>query len=521
MTGPDVSRTGEPAAPTRRDLVFVIVALVATTLLSALDQAIFSTALPTIVGDLGGVDEMLWVTTAYMLAITVTMPIYGKLGDLIGHKILFQVSLVLFIGGSILGGLSGSMAVLIIARAVQGLGGGGLIILAQAIIADIAPPRQRGTYMGVIGGCIAVASVLGPILGGWFTDSVGWRWAFWFNLPLGLFSLVIAIAFLRTPQHKTHRPQLDVLGIMTMTVWVTAVILLTSWGGREYAWGSTTILGLIAVAAVFAGLFLLAERKAVQPIIPLDLFRDRNFNLATIVGLISALAMFGILTYMPSYLQMVTDLSATKSGLMLVPMSVGILITSLGSGILTSRTGRYKWMPIVSCFAGGVGLYLISALTIESSLWTVGIYLFFFGAAQGLAVQILVLIVQNSFSISKVGTATAANNFFRQIGASLGSAAVGTVFTNRLMTRLTERLAGASDGLASALDPTSLTPALVAQLPEEAKHAVVTSYGEALTPIFFYIAPIMILAAALSFFIREKPLGTRNVVLDEQGVEAV
>ncbi|MCE5253691.1 MAG: DHA2 family efflux MFS transporter permease subunit [Actinomycetia bacterium] len=515
MTLKDGAPVGTPAgsgteAVRRRDLAFIVVALIVTTLLSALDQVIFSTALPTIVGDLGGVDQMLWVTTAYMLAATITMPIYGKLGDLMGHKTLLLSALFLFLVGSVIGGLSNGMPVLIAARAVQGLGGGGLIVLSQAVIADVVPPRRRGTYMGIIGGCFAVASVLGPLLGGWFTDTIGWRWAFWFNLPLGVLAVATAAAFLKTSSRRQDLPRLDILGSVTMAVSVTAIVLVTSWGGRQYAWDSGPILGLIGTALVFGALLVAAERRAAHPIIPLHLFRERNFNLPTLAALLIAIAQFGVIAYLPSYLQMATGLSASESGLLLVPGSVGILLTSVGSGVLAARTGRYKWMPIASCCIVGLALFLLSNQKADASVWAIGAYQFVFGVGLGLSIQILVLIVQNSFPISEVGTATAANNFLRQIGASLGSAVVGTVFTNRLMNLLNERLVGQPGVSAQVLDPNSLTSALVAALPDQLRRAVVTSYADALTPVFLYLVPLMAAGVVILLFVKEKPLGVRN-----------
>jgi EmrB/QacA subfamily drug resistance transporter len=506
-TGPEPAGTSDPspelAGANKRDVGFVFAGLLVAMLLSSLYQTIFATALPTIVGDLGGLDQMLWVTTVYILAVTITMPIYGKLGDLIGHKVLFLSALILFLAGSVLGGLSNSMATLICARAIQGLGGGGLMVLSLAIIADVVPPRQRGTYMGAIGSMFGIASVLGPILGGWFTDALGWRWVFWFNLPLGLIAIACAAVFLKMPLEKKKRPTLDIAGIATMAVAVSALVLVASWGGRQYGWGSTTILGLIAGAVVAGILFAVVERKAVEPIIPLHLFRDRNFNLATTGGLFSAIAMFGVVSYLPSYLQMATGLSATKSGLLLVPLSIGILSMSLGSGALASKTGRYKWMPIAGSLVVALGLFLLSTLSVNASLWTVGAYLFVFGAGQGLVIQILVLTVQNSFPITEVGTATAANIFFREIGASLGSAVVGAL--------LIERLATSDGGYAATLDPNSLTPVLVNQLPEGVKSVVVTSYSEALTPVFLYLLPMMVVGAVILSFIKEKSLAVTNV----------
>ncbi len=498
----------EPAVG-KRELGFLMVALFASLLLAALDQTIFGTTLPTIVGELNGVEQMLWVTTSYMLAATITMPVYGKLGDLLGHKPLLLGSLALFLAGSVLGGLSGSMPVLIGARAVQGLGGGGLMIMALAIIADVVPPRQRGTYMGILGSVWSFSSVLGPVLGGWFADSIGWRWAFWLNLPIGVIAVILVLLFFRAPAHDRGRPRLDVVGMASMAVATTAIILVISWGGREHAWASPLILGLAGVFVVVGGLFVFVESRAAEPIIPLHLFRDRNFNLATAGGLLTSVAFMGVVIYMPSYLQMATGLSATKSGLLLVPLTVGILLASLGTGAMASRTGRYKWMPPTSGLLIAVSLYLLSTLNAGTSVWIACLYLFIHGVGNGIGFQILNLIVQTSFRLSEVGTATGAHSFFRQIGASFGSAVVGTLFTSRLVGQLTERL-GALGGESPPVDSHSLTPAIVAQLPEEVKNAVVTSYNEALTPVYLYITPLMVVAFVLFLFIKERPLAVTN-----------
>ncbi len=497
-------------AANRRELTLVVAALFVTTLLAALDQTIFATALPTIVGDLNGVDQMLWVTTAYLLAATVTMPVYGKFGDLLGHKPLLLVALVLFLTGSVLGGLAGSMPVLIAARAVQGLGGGGMMILSQAIIADIIPPRRRGTYLGILGGAWAIASVLGPILGGWFVDTIGWRWAFWFNLPLGILAVVATSVFLRTPTRRKEAPRIDGLGMATLAVVTTAIVFVASLGGRQYAWGSPIVLGLAAVAIVGSALFVVVERRAAEPIVPLLVFRDRNFDLVTIAGLLSSIAFMGVIIYMPSYLQMVSGLSATKSGLLLVPLSAGILIASVGSGARVSRTGRYRWMPAAGAFLSTVSLYLLSTLTIDTELWTICLYLFVCGLGTGIGFQILIVMVQNSFPITMVGTATGAHNFFRQIGATLGSAIVGTLFASRLLGLLGERLAAIGAGSGGVVDPNALTPASVAQMSEPLKTAVVSSYNDALAPIYLYLVPMMAVAFVLLLFVREKPLAVTN-----------
>jgi EmrB/QacA subfamily drug resistance transporter len=492
----------------RRELFFIMVALFASLLLSALDQTIFATTLPTIVGELKGVHLMLWVATAYLLAATITMPVYGKLGDLLGRKPLLFAGLGLFLAGSVLGGLAWNMSVLILARAIQGLGGGGLMILALAVVADIVPPRRRGTYVAVLVSVWSFSSVLGPILGGWFADSAGWRWAFWFNLPIGVVAFVLVLLFLRAPMRGKARVKLDVAGMAAMAGATTAMILITSWGGSQYPWTSPEILGLGGLFLVLAGLFVWIESRAVEPIIPLSLFRSRNFNLATMGGLLISIAFMGVIIYMPSYLQMVTGLSATKSGLLLVPMTIAILVTSLSTGALTSRTGRYKWMPPTSGALIGLSLYLLSTLNAGTSVWLVCLYLVVHGIGNGLALQILNLIVQTSFPVSQVGTATGSFSFFKQIGASFGSAVVGTLFTRQLVRLLNDNLA--ATGVNAAIDPNSLTPALVDRLPEGARTAVVMSYNGALTPVYLRIMPLMVLAFVLFLWIKEKPLAHVN-----------
>lgn len=492
----------------KRALRLVFAGLVVAMLLSSLDQTVFSTALPTIVGELGGVEHMLWVTTAYLVAATTMMPVYGKLGDLIGRKSLFMAALGLFLIGSVAGGLADSMAALITGRAIQGLGGGGLVILAQAIIADVVPPRQRGRYMGILGAVFGLSAVLGPLLGGWFTDGPGWRWAFWLNIPLSLAAIAAAAVFLREPQRATGSPKLDVAGITTMAVAVTAAVLVTSWAGTEYAWSSPTILILSAVAVVAAVVFVYVESRAVEPVIPLRLFRDRNFNLATLGGLCLAIAMFGAVGYLPTYLQMVTGLSATLSGLLLLPMVGAVMAAATTSGTLASSTGRYKWMPLVGTLLVSAALLLLATVRVDTSLWLVCSYLFLLGAGIGLGLQILVLIVQNSFPVTQVGTATAANNFFREIGASFGSALVGTLFTSRLVHLLHEKTAGLSG--ASRVDANSLTPSLVNDLPTGLREAVVSAYNDALMPVFLYLVPLMLVGFVALLFVDEKPLATTN-----------
>jgi len=496
----------EAVAATRRHILLVFAGLMVTMLLASLDQMIFSTALPTIVGELDGVNHMLWVTTAYILASTITLPVYGKLGDLIGRKGLFIMAIAIFMVGSVIGGLAHNMTWLIAGRAVQGLGGGGLLILAQAIIADVVPARQRGRYMGIMGGVFAISSVAGPLLGGWFTDSIGWRWAFWMNIPLGILAITSAAFFLRLPKNTNRNPSIDVAGISLLAVASTCLVLMTTWGGNTYDWNSPVIIGLI-IGAVLAGIsFVFVERRAAEPIMPLHLFRQRNFNLTTIVGLIIGVAMFGALAYLPTYLQMVTGANATQAGLLMIPLMAALLIASIVSGQLVSKTGRYKWFPITGMVLVGISLYLLSTMTPTLAVWIICGYLAIMGLGLGMSMQILILIVQNTFPVTEVGTATASNNYFRQIGASLGSAIVGSLFVAKLTQLLGERLP--AGGTSAEGGNNSLTPAVVRDLPQAVHDVIVGAYNDALTPVFLYMVPLVVVGLILLFFVVEKPLAT-------------
>ncbi|HEY8912761.1 MDR family MFS transporter [Lacisediminihabitans sp.] len=493
------------APTTRRNVLLVFAGLMVAMLLASLDQTIFSTALPTIVGQLDGVNHMLWVTTAYILASTIVMPVYGKLGDLVGRKWLFIAAIGLFIVGSVVGGMAGSMTALIVGRAIQGLGGGGLMILAQAIIADVVPARERGKYSGIMGAVFAISSVAGPLLGGFFTDGPGWRWAFWMNLPLGAIAIASAVFFLKLPKGSTSKPRIDYAGMTVLALAATCLVLFTTWGGNTYDWNSPVILGLIAGTVVAAVAFLLIERRAAEPVIPLHLFKNRNFNLTTAAGLIVGVAMFGALAYMPTYLQMVTGVGATQAGFLMIPMMGALLVSSVVSGQIVSKTGRYKAIPVVGTVLVAVALTLMSTLLATTAVWIICVYLAIMGLGLGMSMQILILVVQNSFPVSQVGTATASNNFFRQIGSSLGSAVVGSLFVSRLTASLADNLpAGASGGS----NTNSLTPAVVNSLPQGVRNIIVGAYNESLAPIFLYLVPLVLVAAVLLLFVQEKPLAT-------------
>jgi len=493
-------------AAKKRSIRLLFAGLIVTMLLASLDQTIFSTALPTIVGELHGVDEMLWVITIYILASTIMLPIYGKLGDLVGRKGIFITAIAVFILGSIVGGLAQDMTWLIIGRGVQGLGGGGLMLLSQAIIADVVPARERGRYMGVMGGVFALSSVAGPLLGGWFTDGIGWRWGLWMNVPLGILAIISAVFFLKLPKHPRPEGRVDVAGMALLGITSTLLVLVTTWGGSKYDWNSPTILIMAVGTVACAGAFVWVEHKADLPIMSLHLFKDRNFNLTTAAALITGVAMFGTLAYLPTYLQMVTGANATQAGLLMIPMMAGLLITSIGSGQLVSRTGRYKWLPITGMFVVAVALVLLSSMTPTMPVWVICAYLAVMGIGLGMSMQILVLIVQNQFPNSQVGMATASSNYFRQIGASLGAAVVGSLFATRLTGLLTERMPATGAGGSGGAN--SLTPELVRNLPPAVRDIVIGAYNDALTPIFIYMVPLLLLAGILLFFIKEIPLAT-------------
>lgn len=505
-----------------RTVLFLFIGLMITMLLAALNQTVLSTALPTIVGELDGVDQMTWVITAYILASTVVMPMYGRISDLFGRKPILLVAISLFIAGSVVGALAPNIELLIAARVIQGLGGGGLMILSQAAIADVVPARERGRYMGAMGAVFAVASVAGPLLGGWLTEGPGWRWAFWMNIPLGLLAIAACMVFLRLPKKDNATlPALDYFGMTLIAAATTALVLVCTWGGSTYEWASPQIIGLIIATVVLAALFCWAETRAANPVIPMGLFTNRNFILTTIAALMIGIAMFGALGYMPTYIQMVTGVSATVAGMLMIPMMGGLLVASVASGQAVTRTGRYKVFPIVGSIVIGVGLALLSTLHVESPTWLICVYLGVLGIGIGLAMQLLTLIVQNEFPGRIVGTATASSNYFRQVGATLGSAVVGSIFASRLITLLSEKLAGtdiATGGDADAFRK-HLTPAGVAALPDAVREPIIHAYNEALLPIFLFLVPVAVIALIALCFIDEKPLSTS--VQDETLAESL
>lgn len=515
----------------RKRAWWVLSSLMVAMLLASLDQMIFSTALPTIVGELGGVDHMMWVITAYMLGETIMLPIYGKLGDILGRKTLFIGALTIFLLGSMIGGIAHTMMILILGRAVQGIGAGGLMILSQAIIADVVPARERGRFMGVMGSIFGLSAVLGPLLGGWFTEGIGWRWAFWMNLPLGIVAIAIAFSRLRIPKADKQPLQWDFAGTIFMIVATVSLILFTTWGGTTYAWSDPVIIGLIVTSILSAVLLVVVEKRAKNPLIPLDFFANRNFTVTTLAGLVIGITMFGVLGYMPTYLQMVEGISATEAGYMMIPMMVGLMGCSIWSGQRITKTGTYRHFPMVGMTIVFGSLFMFHAIKVESSLWYIGLCLFVIGVGLGLGMQVLVLVVQNTLPMAVVGSATAVNNFMRQIGASIGSALVGGLFVGNLKPLLEDRIPGAIQQLPAeqaqamaghSIDANSVTPTMVDHLPGPLHEVFISSYHDALIPVFLVLMPMVVIAFLLVAAIQHEPLRetTRLMEADKAAAEA-
>jgi EmrB/QacA subfamily drug resistance transporter len=480
-------------------VLIIIIALLLGMLLAALDQTIVATALPTIVGDLGGAEHISWIITAYLLAATVSTPLWGKLGDLYGRKVFFQAAIVIFLVGSALSGLANSMLWLIVSRALQGLGGGGLMVGAQAIIGDIVSPRERGKYQGLFGAVFAVTTVIGPLIGGVLTQHASWRWVFYVNLPIGIVALVVTAIVLPSNLSRIHRI-IDYWGAVLLALGVTALVLLTSLGGTTYPWSSPAIYALGVGAVVLLVAWALVERRAPEPILPLRLFANRVFSATSAIGFVVGFAMFGAITYLPVFLQVAKGADPTTSGMQLLPMMAGVLVTSIGSGFLISRWGRYKIFPVVGTAVMTLGLYLLSTVGPTTPNSEMYLYMVVFGAGLGGVMQVLIIAVQNAVAHRDLGVATAGATFFRSIGGSFGTAVFGAIFANLLGGRLAEQLHGIPlpPGLAGSVNPGEL-----AHLPPQVLTAVVNAYASTIQTVFLVAVPIAAVAFILTWLLPE------------------
>ncbi|MFE7576496.1 MDR family MFS transporter [Streptomyces sp. NPDC057521] len=498
--GPPATKA-EPSAPPQRSVRVVVLALMIAMLLAMLDNLIVGTAMPTIVGDLGGLEHLSWVVTAYTLATAASTPIWGKLGDMYGRKGIFLTSIVIFLIGSVLSGMAQDMGQLIGFRAIQGLGAGGLMVGVMAIIGDLVPPRERGKYQGMMAGVMAIAMIGGPLVGGTITDHLGWRWSFYINLPLGAVALIMITAVLHLPKRERTKRNVDYLGAALLTIGITAIVLVTTWGGSEYDWNSAVIMELIAIGVAALAGFLFVETKAAEPIIPLHIFRNRNFTLMSVVGFMAGFVMFGAVLFLPLYQQSVQHASATNSGLLLLPMLLSMMVVSLVVGRVTTSTGKYKIFPIVGSVLMVVGLFLLAQMDTGTSRFTSGLYMAVLGAGMGFLMQITMLVAQNSVELKDMGVASSSTTLFRTLGSSFGVAIMGALFTGKVQDEMAAHGGGAATAHSAQLDAASL-----AKLPVPVREAYEFAVSSGTHVAFLVGASVGLIAVVASLFVKEVPL---------------
>jgi EmrB/QacA subfamily drug resistance transporter len=502
--GGDGAASAVPIHLSPAQVRLVIFGLMLGMLLAALDQTIVATALPTIVGDLHGLSHLSWVVTAYLLASTASTPVWGKLGDLYGRKVFFQAAIVVFLVGSVLAGLSRNLDELIAFRAIQGLGGGGLIVGAQATVGDVVSPRDRGRYQGMFGAVFGVSSVIGPLIGGFFVDHLSWHWIFYINVPVGAVALVVTAAVLPSATTRVHHV-IDYLGTALLTLAATSLVLLTSLGGNTYAWRSAPIVIMGVSAVVLLALFTIVERRAPEPVLPLPLFANRTFSSASAIGFVVGFAMFGAITFLPLYMQDVKGVSPTASGLRLVPLMVGLLVTSIASGQLISRIGQYKYFPVVGTAVMTGGLFMLSRLGAATSYGYAAVGMLVLGLGLGMVLQVLVIAVQNAVDYKDLGTATSGATFFRSIGASFGVAVFGAIFSNQLTGNIRHYLGNVA--LPAHFTGTAgLSPSELARLPTPVRHGIAAAFAASLQTVFVVAVPITLVAFLLTWLLPQLPL---------------
>ncbi|MEV8310611.1 MDR family MFS transporter [Streptomyces flavidovirens] len=491
----------QPREAQPRSVRVVLLALMIAMLLAMLDNMIIGTAMPTIVGELGGLEHLSWVVTSYTLATAASTPIWGKLGDLYGRKGIFLTAIVVFLVGSVLSGMAQDMGQLIGFRALQGLGAGGLMVGVMAIIGDLIPPRERGKYQGMMAGVMALAMIGGPLVGGTITDHLGWRWSFYINLPLGAVALAMVTAVLHLPKKERSQARIDYLGAALLTVGITAIVLVTTWAGTEYAWSSAIIMELIAVGVAALVGFLFVESRAAEPIMPLHIFRNRNFTLMSVIGFLTGFVMFGAVLFLPLFQQSVQGASATNSGLLLLPMLMAMMVVSLIAGRMTTNNGKYKIFPILGGGLMVAGLLLLAQMDTGTSRLTSGVYMAVLGAGMGFLMQITMLVAQNSVEMKDMGVASSSTTLFRTLGSSFGVSIMGALFTSRVQDAMAGRGGSVATQQSAQLDAASL-----AKLPEQVREAYQFAVASGTQAAFLLGGIIAVIGFVAAFFVKEVPL---------------